>query len=557
MTDHPTTSDKPADISGTDIATTTGNNAQTGTGATRDTDIPEPVISEKPRFSLVWLIPLVAVLIAGWLVYQSLSHTGPLVMVSFSDANGIEAGKTKVRFKDVVIGQVESVGLGPKLDKVLVGVRISPGFERLLTPGASWWVVRPRITSREISGLNTLLSGAHIEMVPGDGHGEQTRYEGLLSPPVVISGEPGTHFALQAETLGSLDTGSPVYYRRIEVGHVTSHRLHENGQQVDIEIFIHAPYDDLVHRNTHFWNASGISMDVSTEGLKIRTESLVSILSGGIAFELAKGEAPGPAPTKDHVFRLFPNHDASRDDSYQLSLRYIAYFDGSVRGLAPDAPVEFRGVQVGKVERISLDQDPDTGSLRIAVLLAIQPQRVNIDQDSPRDAATQIAQLVSKGMRAQLRSASLVSGSRFVALDMYPDEPYTPIIKGPDYPILPTTPEALEAITARISSLLDKFDKLPLEAIAEELRGTLAGTNKLSNSAELKSSLVHLDASMAQLKAFTVKVNRSVLPNANAVLREAKKTMKTAGPVIAPDSALHNRHIKALSGPQTTGRTRP
>jgi paraquat-inducible protein B len=477
MTDHLDTLDKPADNSGaTGNATATEVKPQTDRGAIRDSDIPEPVISEKPRFSLVWLVPLVAVLIAGWLVYQSLAHTGPLVTITFSDANGIDAGKTKVRFKDVVIGEVESVGLGPKLDKVLVGVRMSPGFERLLTSGASWWVVRPRITSREISGLNTLLSGAHIEMVPGDGEGEQTHYEGLSSPPVVTSGDPGTHYALQAESLGSLDIGSPVYYRRIEVGHVIAHHLHKNGQQIDIEVFIRAPYDDLVHRNTHFWNASGISMDVSTEGLKIRSESLVSILSGGIAFELGKGEQPGPAPAADHVFTLFPDQDASEEFSYQLSLRYIAYFDGSVRGLASDAPVEFRGVQVGKVERISLDQDPDTGSLRIAVLLAIQPQRVNIDQDSPRDAATQIAQLVSKGMRAQIRSASLVSGARFVALDMYPDQPYAPIIKGPDYPVLPTTPEALEAITARISSLLDKFDKLPLVAMADELRGTVAGT---------------------------------------------------------------------------------
>lgn len=508
--------------------------------------VPEPVFNPKNGVSLIWLLPTVAALVAAWLVYHSFAGTGPLITVSFKNAAGIEAGKTKVRLKDVQVGQVETVKLGPKLDRVLVGIRMIPDSHRLLARGAAWWVVRPRITAREISGLSTLLSGAHIEMTPGTGNEPGVFFEGLESPPVVTTGEPGSEFELVAESLGSLDAGSPIYYRRIPVGYVTKHELRADGQRVDINIFIRAPYDKLVRDNTHFWNASGIDIDVGADGLQIHTQSLVSLLSGGIAFDLPREEKPGAKAKSGDSFALFSSRSASDEEHYALSLRFLAYFDGSVRGLSPGAPVEFRGVQVGKVERISLETATATSELRIAVLLSIQPGRVNTNEGSDHDARKRIVRLVEKGLRAQIRTASLVTGKRFVALDLFPDKPLAQIVQGNKYPIIPTVPETLEAMTTRISSLLDKLDQLPLQDIAEQTRDTIAGVNQLVNGPQLEQAITRLNDSMEQLRLFGEQVNTSLVPNTDATLRQAKRVLRTADSVISPDATLHREIVSAL-----------
>jgi len=512
------------------------------------TDAAEPVIRKRSGFPIIWVIPLVAVLVAGWLVYQTFAETGPLVTLSFKDAAGVEAGKTRVRLKDVVVGTVESVKLGPKLDSVLVGVRMMPDSHRLLNKGASWWVVRPRITAREISGLSTLLSGAHIEMDPGtetDGE-DHHYYRGLEEPPLVTSNEPGRRFLLHAKSLDSVDIGSPIYFRRIPVGNVIKTELQSNGETIDVDLFIRAPYDKQVRKNTHFWNASGIDIEIGAGGFKLRSQSLVSVLSGGVAFDIPKGETRGKQAPEDTKFMLFDHELAANQDHFAWNLRYLAYFDGSVRGLSADAPVEFRGVQVGSVERIYLEEDPEHGGLRIAVQLNIQPERVTTKEDNNRGAATEIAELVRHGLRAQLRTSSLLTGQRFVALDMHPDAEPTKILTGGQYPILPTVPETLEAITARVNSLLDKFDKLPLQQIAIELQGGLAGLNSLVNSDEMKQTLAGLSKTMAELEQLGKKLNTQIVPNANHTLRQATSALKSAEDVISQDSPLHHEILKAL-----------
>lgn len=513
-------------------------------------EVAEPVIRKHGGLPIIWVIPLVAVLVAGWLVYQTFAETGPLVTLSFKNAAGVEAGKTRVRLKDVVVGTVESVKLGPKLDRVLVGVRMVPDSHRLLNKGASWWVVRPRITAREISGLNTLLSGAHIEMDPGADTDTDDKdhhyYRGLEEPPLVTSNEPGRRFLLSARSLGSVDVGSPIYFRRIPVGSVTKTELQSNGETIDVDLFIRAPYDKQVRKNTHFWNASGIDVEIGASGFKLRSQSLVSVLSGGVAFDVPNGEPRGkqaPAGTK---FMLFDHEQAANQDHFAWNLRYLAYFKGSVRGLSAGAPVEFRGVRVGSVERIYLEEDPENASLRIAVQLNIQPERVTTREDNNRGAATEIAELVRHGLRAQLRTGSLLTGQRFVALDMHPDTDPAKILSGGKYPILPTIPETLEAITARVSSLLDKFDKLPLQQIATELEGGLAGINTLVNSDDMKQAIADFSKTMAQVEQLSKKLNTQTVPNANHTLRQASSALKSAEDVISQDSPLHHEILKAL-----------
>ena len=513
-----------------------------------DTPAAEPVIRKRGGLPLVWLIPLVAVLVAGWLVYQSIAETGPLATVSFKNASGVQAGKTLVRIKDVVVGVVETVKLSANLDRVLIGVRINPGSSRLLTNEARWWVVKPRINVREISGLNTLLSGTHIQMDPGNPkRGKaQKKFIGLEEPPLIASDEAGREFHLRADTLGSVAVGSPIYFRRVTVGYVTKTNLQEDGNAVDIDIFIQAPYEKQVRSNSRFWNASGVDIQVGADGFRLRSQSLTSILSGGIAFDTPSAQERGKQAPADKTFTLFDNEQASDQEDFSWNLRYLAYFTGSVRGLSVDAPVEFRGVTVGSVERVYLEDDPDTGGLRIAVQLDIQPERVTTREDSNRRAAKVIATLVRHGLRAQLRTSSLLTGQRFIELNIHPDAKPAEIISGGKYPILPTVPEALEAMTARISSVLEKFDQLPLQAIADELNGTLAGLNTLVHSPDLQQAIERLNGSMAELQKLGEQLNQRVVPNATSTLKQATTTLKSAQSVIAPDSPLHHELLKAL-----------
>lgn len=508
----------------------------------------EPVIRKRGGLPLVWLIPLVAILVAGWLVYQSVAETGPLATVSFKNASGVQAGKTLVRIKDVVVGTVETVTLSPNLDRVLIGIRIHPDSRRLLTSQSRWWVVKPRISVREISGLDTLLSGTHIQMDPGEpAKGKaQKKFIGLEEPPLVASDEAGREFHLHADTLGSVSVGSPIYFRRVAVGYVTKTHLQEDGKAVDIDIFIQSPYEKQVRSNSRFWNASGVDIQVGADGFRLRSQSLTSILSGGIAFDVPSNQDRGKQAPANKTFTLFDNEQLSDQKDFSWNLRYLAYFTGSVRGLSVDAPVEFRGVTVGSVERVFLEDDPDTGGLRIAVQLDIQPERVTTREDSNRRAGKVIAELVRQGLRAQLRTSSLLTGQRFIELDIHPDAKPAEIITGGQYPVLPTVPEALEAMTARISSVLGKLDQLPLESIANELNGTLAGLNTLVNSPELQQAITRLNNSMAELQKLGEQINQGVVPKANGTLKQATATLKTAQNIISPDSPLHHELLKAL-----------
>ena len=515
----------------------------------------EPVIARRSGPSLVWLVPLVALLVAGWLVYQSLAETGPAITVSFNNAPGLEAGKTKVRLKDVVVGNVESIALSPNLDRVLVKIRMQPDSTRLLVQGTRFWIVTPRITARAISGLNTLLSGPHIELDPGSGSGEVDFFEGLEAPPVVASDEPGTEFMLHAASLGSLGAGSPIYFRQIPVGYVIKYQLAKDGAEVDIQVFVSAPYDQLVHHNTHFWNASGITIEAGTQGIKVRTESLMAILGGGIAFDLPPGEPPGDAADPGHRFTLFSDRASSNEDKFSWELHYLAYFEGSVRGLAVDAPVEFRGVQVGRVNRIDLEEAPDDQGLRIAVVLSIQPERVDASARERDEARSGIDRMIENGLRAQLRTGSLVTGQRFVELDIFPDALPAPVVSDADYPVIPTVPGTLDTITTRLSSFLDKLDQLPLSDIADELKQTLEGIHGIVESPQVSEALERLNSSLGHLENLSRQLDRQLVPKATTTLTQATKTLKTAERIISQNSPLHQELLRALKDLSSAARS--
>src|SRR5262245_29826554 len=341
-------------------------------------DVPEAVAVPRKRFAfqLVWIIPIVAVLVGGWLGVRAILERGPVITIVFKTAEGLEAGKTKIKYKDVEIGVVKTITLSQDRKGIVVTAEISKQAEDFLRTDTQFFVVRPRVTAGGVSGLGTLLSGAYIGLDIGKAKETKRHFVGLDVAPIITGEEAGTQFVLRADDIGSTDVGTPIYFRRLPVGQVVSTALDKDGQGVSFTIFVQTPYDKFVTENTRFWNASGIDITVDASGLQVRTESLVSILVGGIAFQTEPGLASGPPAPAKTTFTLFSDRTQAFRQIDTIVDSYLLVFDGSVRGLSVGAPVDFRGLNVGEVTRIGISLDPDTLTFHMPVAVKIYPRRL-------------------------------------------------------------------------------------------------------------------------------------------------------------------------------------
>jgi paraquat-inducible protein B len=446
--------------------------------------IPEAVVMTRSGVSIVWLIPLIAALIGGWLAWKAFSEQGPTITISFKNAEGLEAGKTKIKFKDVDVGQVETIELSDDLSHVIVTAKLVKGASGYLTDKTRFWVVRASVRAGQVSALGTLLSGAYIGIDPVTEGKSARHFEGLETPPVITTGLPGSNFLLKADKRGSLDVGAPVFYRQIQVGEVVAYQVAEDAESIDFKVFVHAPYDQKVRENTQFWNASGLDVSVTAEGIKLDTESLVSILIGGIAFGNPENESPGSVSQEGQVFHLYDNHEAAREKKFAETRRFLLYFDGSVRGLSPGAPVEFRGIQIGDVVDVKLELNVKTQEFQIPVLIDLEPERVARSGQIPPEWAKLskverqnrfFDQLVAQGLRAQLKTGNLLTGKLFVDMDMYDKAKTAAIDYSGPYPVLPTIPTSLEELTNRVAAIIDKLDQFPIDRIGKNMDATLEG----------------------------------------------------------------------------------
>jgi paraquat-inducible protein B len=514
---------------------------------TETQEIPQAVVHTRRQFSIVWLVPIVAMLIGGWLAYKGLSEKGPIVTISFESAEGLEAGKTKVKYKDVELGEVESIRFNADLSRVLITAELVKETQPFLTENTRFWVVRPRVTGSGVTGLGTLFSGAYIGMDPGI-EGEPARdFKGLEIPPIVTTGKPGRDFLLRATTLGSLDVGSPVYYRQIQVGQVISHELEEKGQSLKIKIFINAPHHKLVKKNTRFWNASGFDLKLDAGGLSLNTESLVSIMMGGIAFDTPTSlETSGPVGN-DQVFRLYETRSSIFERTYTEKSHFILHFEGSIRGLTVGAPVEFKGIKIGQVADIKPEWDFETLSPNITVLIETEPERWENFGNERVDSKEELDKLVAKGLRAQLKTGSLLTGQLYVDIDFHPDSPEAQVKYEGKFPELPTIPAPLELITARVSNLLSKVETVPIEKIGKDLEGTLENVKTITDSAELKQAVQALNQTLQETRELVQNLNTKVTPSITATLDHAQQTLVSVEGTLGKDAPLQYEMRQALN----------
>ena len=495
------------------------------------TEIPAAIPDRGRRWSVqfIWIVPIVAALIGGWLVVKGILERGPTIMITFKTAEGLEAGKTKIKYKNVDVGEVKMVKLSEDRHRVVATAEIVKEAEPYLVEDSRFWVVSPRVAGGQVSGLGTLFSGSYIGLDIGNSDTERREFIGLDTPPIFTADVPGRHFVLESKDLGSLGIGSPVYYRQVEVGSVVAHDLNKDGNAVTLKVFINAPYDEYVTNNTRFWNASGIDIALDATGIKVDTQSLASILIGGIAFEAPPGPPPAPPADENHTFALATNRSHAMKLPDSLAVHAMLYFKDSLRGLSIGAPVEFRGIVIGEVQSVSVEFDEEQGDFRFPVGITIYPVRliamVSGGAKTAQDPAQRRARwdlLVDRGLRGQLRTGSLLTGQLYVAIDFFPDAPKGHMDWTRTPPVLPTVVGSMTEVHETLSRLARTIEKVPLDQIGADLRQSLRILNRTLENAD----------------RFVRRLDTDITPTARTALEEARKTFKAAEQTIASDAPL-------------------
>jgi paraquat-inducible protein B len=458
--------------------------------------MPEPVPQarsvsrRRTRISLVWVVPIVAALAGAWVTVTRILGEGPKIEIVLRSAEGLEAGKTKVRYNGVDVGELVDIHLSADHQRVIATAQMAPKTEPFLVEDTRFWVVRPRISGANVTGLGTLISGAYVGVEIGHAKARRRQFEALEAPPVVASDVPGRYFVLKTPDLGSLEVGTPLYFRRLHVGQVVSYELEHDGRAFDVRVFVNAPYDQYVTPNSRFWHASGIDLSLSAGGLDVQTQSLMSILIGGVAFETpANGPALPPADA-DASFTLFATRTAAFRPAAHDPQTYGLIFKESLRGLSVGAPVEFRGIPIGEVVDIGARVDVKTLDFIAPVTVQLDPGRFGVDfADLPKglDVAevrrTLIQNLIAHGVRARLETGSLITGARYVSFDFHPGAPPAKVDWTATPVELPTIPGQLQAIEASVVNIIKKLDALPLQGIGDDLRKTIGELDRTLVSA--------------------------------------------------------------------------
>lgn len=471
------------------------------------TIIPEEALVKPVRaLSKVWLVPIVALFIGAWMVYYQWSNQGPLITITFKTATGLEAGKTKIKTRDVDIGVVRDIELSEDLSGVLVTVRMDKEVAPILHSDNQFWIVSPRVSLSGVSGLGTILSGPYINMALGVDALMSEQFVALAAPPVTPTGTPGLHVTLNSESEFAYKKGDPVVYKGIKVGEFEDIHFNFEERVVYYNTFIEAPYHKLITTNTKFWDISGVQMKLGASGVTVSTGSLETLLTNGVTFGIPDGMPVGEHINERSFFDIHSSYSSASEERFKLSAKYVILVKDTIRGLQVGAPVEYRGLMVGKVLAInSLDNNQD-GLLEqgydIPVLISIQPGRVQQPDNTVGLAfiRKQTSLWIEQGLRATLKTGNLLTGALFVDLQHYPDAPHFESQYLQGYEVVPTITGEFSEITAKVTAILDNINEIKLKAMSENANNTLSeiaqaaqALQSTASSAERLLTSVHED----------------------------------------------------------------
>jgi len=497
------------------------------------------VVNSGSRISAVWAIPILAVVLGAWVVVHNLMTEGPEITISFTTAEGLEAGKTTVKHRNVNVGVVETVKLSEDFKHIVATVKLDRQAEPMLREDTRFWVVTARVGAGNISGLETLLSGAYIQLAPGTGAEGRRSFEALEEPPLTPIDADGLRLKLTSDRASSVSNGDPVLYNGFKVGRVESMKFDPQRRLVHYVIFIDAPYHDLVNSAVRFWDVSGVSLSAGADGFKVETSALESILLGGIAFGVPEGVSAGDPVEHNTEFKLYRSYEAILQNPFRYGAYYVVVFSQSVKGLLPGAPVEFRGIQIGRVERlmlkeslgVALEEHQEGEGLSIPVLLYIEPARMELpDRASSLDTLQQSITIgVGNGMRASMDTGNLLTGAKYVNIDYYPDAEPAELGTFLEWTTIPVIDTGLGHIQQQISSILAMVNRLPLEQ-------TVADAN---------SAIESLDATLDSLNSLLQEDSTRAVPTElNRTLEELRGTLQGFSPGSAGFSSLNSSLLR-------------
>lgn len=511
----------------------------------------QDAVVRRRRLSWVWLIPVVSVLIGGGLLWTTLARRGPLVRVTFDTAESLQAGQSQVKFKDMQMGTVQGFELTPDRKQVVTSIRMTAQAEELLTEGAQFWVVKPRVYAGDITGLNTILTGTYIAMQPGEaGQPAKREFTGLVNPPTLVPDSPGRAFNLTASRLGPINLGTPVFFHDLDVGRVVGWDFTGMAENVTLHIFISAPYAGWVHRDSRFWNSSGIELRVGPEGVRLQVDSLKAAVLGGITFDTpAPGDEPGTARSaasaEGDSFPLYANQEVAETATARRRAALASYFTGSVGGLAVGAHVTLQGIAIGDVTSVDLQYSTDTDQTRVRVGFALQLDRVKPIGEKPvQPFRDYVPTLVREGLRARLRGGNLITGQKEVALEFMPDAPAAEPGQEGDVQVIPADNEGgggLDDLTSTASQLMAKLGAVPFAEIGQNLNGVLHGANEAVNNPQLRQALARLNGTLAAVQETVRHLDAGTAP----VLRRL--------PVIASDLQDTLAQVRTLAASVSAG----
>ncbi len=485
------------------------------------------------RFSIVWIIPILAFGIAAWLGWQTWSRRGPEITIQFATADGLTAGQTQVKHKSVALGTVQSVDLSDDLKQVKVRVQMSARADPLLTDHARFWVVRPRLNGLNVSGLETLISGAFIAIDPGAPGGQsETDFKGLEAPPGVRSDQPGKTYTLMTDNVGSIGEGSPMFFRNVVVGEVLGYNLPKNGiGPIPINVFVRDPYDHFIRDDTRFWDVSGVQVQVGAGGVNLQLQSLQALLSGGIAFGLPsqRRDMPVSEAADNATFKLFANRNEADIAGYRQQTRFVTYLEGSVQGLAVGSPVDMYGFQIGNVTGVQLKVDPVAGRAHVRVSMEVQPERFLSDAEAAQTTPlVSIQAMVNNGMRAEVSSSSLLTGSSDISLTFVPDLPPAKITQEGEEIVLPSQAgTGLAGIESALSMLSNKLSSIPLDQIGQNLNSLLSHADSTVSDPDLKQSLHDMQESLQSIKHLVAQADNGATPLMQRLPEMSKELQQT------------------------------
>jgi paraquat-inducible protein B len=520
--------------------------------------VPQAATRRSRRVSIIWIVPLVAVAIGAWLAWDTLSKEGPTINISFDGGEGLQAGQSQLKYKDIVFGTVKSLALSPDKTHVVVTVATTHEAGPLMTDGTIFWVVKPRLFAGNISGIETLLSGSYIGMLPAATAGKSQRdFVGREDPPVLGAHVPGRTFFLKSKRIGSVSVGSPIFFRDLNVGEVLGWDIGDMAENVTIHAFVRAPYDSYVNDDTRFWNASGVSVKLSGTGVDVQMESLKALLLGGVGFETPATEAHAAETSENHVFPLFANRDTANAASYTREIPVISYFPGSVSGLAAGSEVTVHGLKVGEVTDVRLTYDAAKDAVLAPVRYEIEPERViGVGKRMYKNDAETLDALLKKGLRASLQSASLITGQQNVALEFDADAPPAEVsMDGPDYVVPSTEGGGFAGLTASATELLSKVNTMPFDQIGKNLDGILKSVNDLTQGPQMKKALTELSGMIASAQNMVQNLNSGLSPAAKQlpeVTAGLQKTLANANKLVLSldsgygDNTKFNRDMDRL-----------